>query len=70
MRVRTLLMGLAVAVAIAACGGSADVDPVDPVVGESVTPLSILDRARDVADQLENRQADLEAQLNDPFSQP
>ncbi len=70
MRIRTVLTGLALAVVVVACGGSTDVNPVDAVEVEDFTPLSILDRANKVAEQLENRQADLEAQLNDPFAQP
>ena len=70
MRVRTALTGLALTAAVVACGGSADIDPVDTIVVNDFAPLRVLDRANDVADQLENREADLEAQLGNPFEQP
>ena len=51
MRVRTVLTGLALALVVAACGGSSDT-PVDAVEVEDFTPLSILDRANNVAEHI------------------
>ena len=61
----------ALAIALAACAGDPPAVPQgdDSEQGPSSGPISVLEDARTVADDVEQRQADLEAQLNDPFSE-
>ncbi len=68
MRIRAGIATVFLVATFAACSTAppgADVD--DPV---SPSPIGAVERAQNVADQVEERQAQLEAQLNDPFQQP
>ena len=73
MRIRIGVSAIALAMIAAGCSTAApESDAVVPSdsVGSVQHPLGYVNRAQDVADQVEQRQADLEAQLNDPFIQP
>lgn len=51
-------------VLLAGCGGAAPSDPALPAGDEdSSLPIQVLDNARDVAGQIEQRQADLESMI-------
>ena len=76
MRICTGVAALALVATAAACSTA----PLEADTGDSVTqtsvgfsqqgPVGAVERAQDVADQVEQRQADIEAQLNDAFPQP
>jgi len=72
MRIRKAVSVVALVAIAAACSTTAPVNDAVPDVADPgvQTPLGYVDRAQDVANQVEQRQADLEAQLNDPFQQP
>jgi hypothetical protein len=72
MRIRIGVSAVALAAIVAGCTTAApERDAVPDIADPGVqTPLGYVDRAQGVADQVEQRQADLEAQLNDPFEQP
>lgn len=68
MRIRTVAAALAL-VAITACSSASDPNPTTTAPAAEVgrgTPLEVLDDARDVADQLENRESRLEEMLPEP----
>ncbi len=68
MRIRTTVATVALVGTFAACSTTPpEADETDLVIP---SPIGAVERAQDVADQVEQRQADLEAQLNDPFLQP
>ena len=73
MRIRIGVSAIALALIAAGCSTAAperDAVPGDVADPGIQNPLGYVDRAQGVADQVEQRQADLEAQLNDPFVQP
>ena len=73
MRIRKAVSVIALVAIAAGCSTTAPVNdavPTDVADPGVQTPLGYVDRAQDVANQVEQRQADLEAQLNDPFQQP
>lgn len=72
MRIRMGISAIAITAIAAGCSATAPTgDGVDPGADTAVrTPFDAVTRAQNVADQVEQRQADLEAQLNNPFEQP
>ncbi len=68
MRTRIRMALVALVVAATAC--SAAPPEADQDVPTPATPMGAVDLAQNVADQVEQRQADLEAYLDDPFQQP
>lgn len=68
-RARRILAAVLCAASITACSASPSTPP-EAEVGESDGPISVIDDAHSVADGLEQRQADLESHLQDPFQQP
>ncbi|MCJ7724886.1 MAG: hypothetical protein MUP76_00650 [Acidimicrobiia bacterium] len=64
MTLKRSLVGAVVCVLLAGCGGSAPSDPALPAGDEAKSlPIQVLDDARDVAGQIEQRQADLESMI-------
>lgn len=70
MRIRAAIVAFVLAVPAAACTTSAPSPAPDSVEPVPASPLGAVERAQEVANQVEQRQAQLEAQLNDPFQQP
>ena len=70
MRIRTGIATVFLVATVAACTTAPPGADVDDSVSVSPSPIGAVDRAQNVADQVEQRQAELEAQLNDPFQQP
>ncbi len=70
MRIRAGIVTAVLVATFAACSTA----PPEADVGDSVSvspgPFGAVEKAQNVADQVEERQAQLEAQLNDPFQQP
>lgn len=65
MAVRNLAPAVVLSVVLAACATSPDPGPAaDPV---DSGPAQVLDRARTVANDLEDRQAQIKSQMRDPF---
>lgn len=68
---RTVAAALTLVSVLTACGGSSPTEPAgDAPDTTSVFPVRVLDEAQRVADQVEQRQADLEERLQDPFAEP
>jgi hypothetical protein len=65
MRIRRTLVAAAVALVVAGCSGGTDPEPASPTTepAGSGLPTQVLDDARDVAGDLEQRQTDMESML-------
>ena len=64
MKAKRSIIGVLLCVLLAGCSGASPSDPAAPVTEESeILPIRVLDDARDIADQVEQRQADLEAAI-------
>jgi len=62
MKTKRSLIGVLLCALLASCSASAPSDPGAPAVDEAqILPVRVLDDARDVADQVEQRQAEMEA---------
>lgn len=68
MEIRRLSGGIVLSLVLAGCAGA----PGDVPASDSSQsgPDVVLEEARSVATDLEQRQIDLEAQVRDPFSRP
>ena len=64
MKARNFFVGFMLCGILTGCSGSSTPDPAAPSVEEPKTlPVQILTDARDVADQIEQHQADMESML-------
>ncbi len=64
MHVRNVFAAAVIALAASACGGGSDTDVPVTDAADPVTPYGIVvDKAKTVADQVNQRTADLESQL-------
>ena len=64
MRIRAVIAVFLIA--LAACGGGGGDDPAAPSSDDAGTgPLQVLERAQDVADQLDSREAEMEQMVED-----
>jgi len=64
MKAKHFFIGFVLCGILAGCSGSTAPDPAAPPVGEPQTlPGQVLTDARDVAGQLEQRQADMESMI-------
>jgi hypothetical protein len=65
-RMRIRVFSAVFVLALAACGGGGGDDPAAPSTDDAGTgPLQVLERAQDVADQLDSREADMEQMVED-----
>jgi hypothetical protein len=68
MAFRRFIPAIIVSFLLSACGASpADPAPTDPV---DSGPAAVVDKARSVADDLEDRSQFIDSQMPDPFSPP
>jgi len=64
MKAKHFVVGLVLGGILAGCSGSSAPDPAVPAAEDSKTlPVQVLTDALDVADQLEQRQADMESMV-------
>jgi len=64
MKAKHFFLGFVLCGILAGCSGSSAPDPTAPPAEEPRTlPVQVLTDARDVADQLEQRQADMESMI-------
>jgi len=64
MKTKRSIIGVLLCAFLAGCSGASPSDPATPTTAESKSlPIRVLDDAREVADQLEQRQAELEAAI-------
>ena len=68
MNTRRLTAALVMTVVLGGCTGTTSDQP-DPEPVDS-GPIAVLEKARNVANDLEQRQAQIDAQMPDPFSRP